>query len=366
MIPYFVATFSSCILLRIAEGVRSTAQASGRSSDVRAVLLVCLAAVPLILLIGLRAHTVGVDTRVYVDYFFDVCNGSADVMGMNNSPLFFLFTKLSAWLSGGNYSLFLLFEGILLSVFLFSAFWHDSEMPWLSLLMFLCFGYMFEFVNQYRQMLACAILLFAYRYYSTGRMGAYVLWILVASGIHPAALVMLIPVFMPNIELNPIKMLAAIAVMLIIGVGFPVVESFVSRIPYFGNYIGSAYDNDATATTIFNFLFRAGLFVVLYQKRDEVAKRSPKMWYVYPILLLGVMFQAAAVCSTAFGRLPTFAICHFSLLVPAVIKGSNKYAMRLLMCLCLFLALLTANLVVKDYSGFEWRLVTEDHIELIP
>lgn len=86
MIPYFVATFSSCILLRIAEGVRSTAQASGRSSDVRAVLLVCLAAVPLIMLIGLRAHTVGVDTRVYVDYFFDVCNGSADVMGMNNSP----------------------------------------------------------------------------------------------------------------------------------------------------------------------------------------------------------------------------------------------------------------------------------------
>ena len=344
MTPYFIAIGCSCLLLFIAEKMRDASRDSGRPVDIRATFVACLAAVPLIALIGLRSYEVGTDTRSYVSYFFEVCGGSTDVMGMNNSPLFYVFVRLAAWVSGGDYTVFLLLEGVLLSAFLLSAFWRDSEMPWLSLLLFLCFGFAFEFVNQYRQMLACAILLFAFRYYADERMGHYAVWVLVASGFHPAALVMLVLVFISKVELNLIKILVSFAMMILLGASFGAVESIVSRIP--------------------NFVFRAGIFIVLYQIRNEIVERAPKMRYVYPILLLGVMFQAAAVCSTAFGRLPTFAICFFVLLIPAAIKGSKSSAIRLSICLGLFFALLAANLAFKDYSDFEYELAIDETVRL--
>lgn len=364
MTPYYIAIGCSCLLLFIAEKMRDASRDSGRPVDIRATFVACLAAVPLIALIGLRSYEVGTDTRSYVSYFFEVCGGSTDVMGMNNSPLFYVFVRLAAWVSGGDYTVFLLLEGVLLSAFLLSAFWRDSEMPWLSLLLFLCFGFAFELVNQYRQMLACAILLFSFRYYADERMGHYAFWVLVASGFHPAALVMLVLVFISKVELNLIKILASFAMMILLGASFGAVESIVSRIPYFGEYIGSAFDSEITAMTVLNFVFRAGIFIVLYQIRNEIVERAPKMRYVYPILLLGVMFQAAAVCSTAFGRLPTFAICFFVLLIPAAIKGSKSSAIRLSICLGLFFALLAANIAFKDYSDFEYELATDETVRL--
>lgn len=357
MSEYFIATACSCLLLLLAELVRDASARVGRPSDVRATFLAVLSAIPLVLLIGLRSIAVGPDTRVYVEHFYEVSHGTAGVLSMNYSPLYYVFVCAATWILGGNYTVFLLLEGALVAFFLISAIWHDSEMPWLSLFIFLCFGFVFELVNQYRQFLACAILLFAYRYYEAGRLRTYALWVLIAGGFHPAAMIMMILVVMAGCNLSAAKVLLCFLVMFVVGMSFDAVEALVSRIPYFGAYIGSAFDTEASAATVFNFLFRAGLFFALFSIRDEVIAKYPKLKSAYPIVLLGIMFQAAAVCSTAFGRLPTFAISHFILLVPGAIKGLGRSGGRLVVCVALFGALLGANVTLKDYSAYEYEFV---------
>lgn len=365
MTEYLCAFALACLFMAFAGMMRSHALAMGRSSDVRATLLVFLAAAPIVLLVGLRSVEVGPDTYTYVSHYFEVGAGRSGALDMNFSPLYWLFVKIVYTICGANWSGFLLIEGALICIFLFLALWRTCEVPWLGLLVFVCFGFAFEFVNQYRQFLACAILLYAFSDYAEGKLGRYALWVLVAGGIHPAALVMLVAIPLRGVEFNIRAIAICLVAMLLIGANFGTVELLVSRIPYFGAYIGSAYDHEITANTVFNFLFRAGLFFFLYYKRESIVECFPKMKYAYPILLLGVLLQSAAVCSTAFGRLPTFAICHFALLVPAAyaaFKSGSLWRYAIVFVLC---ALLSANLILKDYDSYHYETVFDSNLKIV-
>lgn len=364
MTVYLCAFALACLFMALAGMMRSRVLAMGRHSDVRATMLVFLAAAPIVLLVGLRSVEVGPDTYTYVVHYFEVGAGRSGALDMNFSPLYWLFVKASYAICGSNWTGFLLIEGALVCLFLFLALWRTCRVPWLGLLVFVCFGFAFEFVNQYRQFLACAILLYAFPDYAEGRVVRYALWVLAASGIHPAALVMLAAIPLRGVELDMRVVAASLVGMLLIGANFGAIESLVSRIPYFGAYVGSVYDYEISANTVFNFLFRAGLFLFLYYKRGPIVELSPGMKYAYPILLLGVLLQSAAVSSTAFGRLPTFAICHFALLVPAAYQAFKpgsllRYAIVLVLC-----ALFMANLALKDYGSYRYETVFDSNLRI--
>jgi len=76
----------------------------------------------------------------------------------------------------------------------------NSPMFWLSFLIFFCSGTLYMGFNIARQLLVAALCLFCYKFIETREFGKYLIWVVLISGFHLSALVMIPAYFFSNIQ----------------------------------------------------------------------------------------------------------------------------------------------------------------------
>lgn len=361
----------------------SISMCGGRTVPLSSIMLV-IAWLTLTLIIGLRSWSVGPDSIMYAQQF--VVDPS--LVRTWTAPLYSFACLILSGMSTELWPLLFLVMAATTFAFLISALWRYSPMPWLSLLMMVCFGFGFEAVNQYRQFLAVSIVLYAVGDLMDGRKRRYTALVLIASAVHITALVALVFLLVDKVSIsyaNMLKSIAAVAVLFIFAL--PVLRPLIGEIPYFGNYIGSTHDTGIDAMTLSTFAFRYGVFAVLLFVcshnegipscmmadqsclQTDVGRNLDKDARIrigIQIVYFGMLIQAMAMSFHLLARVPTYMMCVLALVLPNVmVRQSRKTGMLLLVItLVAFIALLLGLIALRDYSGYAYSFVWDRPIDV--
>lgn len=327
----------------------------------RAMLLAAWAVLALVA--GLRSWDVGIDSLMYANQFdLDWANlTTRDLLAPGYTLLVLVFRSVSPY----GWTFLFLVMAAATSYFAVRAVWEQSPLPWLGMLVLMSFGFLFEMVNQYRQMLALFMVLYAMKYLWAGRTGRFCAWAVIAALFHPLAWVCLA---MPLAARIRVRGLGASVAVLVAAVGLaallPLARPALRSLPYFGAYIGSEFDQGVSVSAAVVFAFRllvlAALLVAV--RRLDAMKSDPRTAPLLGVLFAGMLLQAAALSFHLAARLPVFYLSAFSVAVPLAACAFKVPRMRVQVVFAtaaVFFALFCAQTSMKSYMKYRYSFVWE-------
>ena len=216
-------------------------------------LMVCSLA--MLIISSVRALTVGIDTTSYVNYF----------QSLEGQPLSFVFSAENHFLKEPGYALFnfllsrisvhpmVLLAGISLLILILRAIfiWRYSSSVWISVFIFVSYGFFCYSICTYRQEIAISIALFALPQLQKKRLIPYLLILLLAATFHISVLFLIPAYLFAYLPINSI-MLSLYGVVTVVGILFS--EWFLT---WFTQYVYKSYtlDNAYTQSRSVNTAF---------------------------------------------------------------------------------------------------------------
>ena len=354
--PYFTIAFISLVLIAFAGAQRRSVDTGDKieryESDVLGWLLAFSAATALGAFWGLRSYAVGVDS---FQYAIDMGLGFSELID-NGSIGYAAVVTVSQLLFPGAYEPVFLFFAFVTAGILVGSLMRYCPIPWFGLLIVFSMGYLFEGVNQFRQLCAMSIALYALLLLGEGRGKSFVALSLIAASVHLSAVVVFPVLFLGRVRISETKALAMLLVTVVAVAALPTVKPFLASIPVFGAYVGSSFDQEASILTLLNFLFRAVLLVIVSLNLKRLEKRFAWGRLAYTIAVIGVFFQALTLGFSMFARVSSYFVLFFALSIPAVISLVKDFRERVLLSSSLLLAF-TSLLLVNSLMKFN----TEDY-----
>lgn len=195
--------------------------------------------------------------------------------------------------------------------------------PVLSLFILYSFCYVFQAMNQFRQMFAVALVLYSFRYIDKS-LWRYVLIIVIASLLHSSALIMLPMYWIVKLDIN--KKLVFIYFIMAIAVIFlwPIARKLIEYTPY-AYYLGwKQYDVAATNTSILNLIVRIimVMFTLVFYKK--VIAFNPRNNILYHMVIICTVLQVLSIYINLFTRITTYFYVFYILLIPEVMLFVKK------------------------------------------
>lgn len=229
-------------------------------------------AFPLILLSSLR-YGIGSDYESY-EQIYRLIGPS-----MRNAHIYEpLFSYLIMGMNriGLEFQWFVVVTAVLFLILVFRVILEDSSSPELSVFLLLSMTFFFQSTNIIRQMVACAICLFALRYIEERRIIPFIISVLIAVGFHISGIIFLPAYFLYRKRFNPWIYVGFIA-------GFYAISTFFSNylrgfIVQFGSALNNGYyltyfETRGSNFGIVSFLINLLIFVwssIFLDKDDEI------------------------------------------------------------------------------------------------
>lgn len=265
-----------------------------------------VSALPMILIAAFR-YDVGEDyLRTYVPYFESVQQFAAS--GYTHlEPLYHLINLIIAKLHG-NYVWVFALSAVIFYMAVYAQILEDSPYPLLSVFLIVGMGYCFVFFNAMRQMVGCAILLFAVRYIKQRRLLPFLLCVALATGFHMSCALFLVMYWIGKIRIRPLVAtlitIAAVVANSWIGV---FLRWIVSKTQY-AVYLLSVFDTGETAYV----MLAINLILLFFM---SVGYRNDEQYQMYYNL------QLAALLITIFsGKVVLILRCLWMFGLPAIIS----------------------------------------------
>lgn len=240
-----------------------------------------LSSLPLALIAAVRFN-VGQDYPAYAHYFIQVRNGA----GRDREPLFYLLNKAAALFSDDYVSIFVITSFLFVILVLVQVF-RDSPYPALSVIMFVCAGYYFDFLNGTRQMLGCAILICSLTFVCERKILPFLLLVITAGLIHTTCFLFAPVWFFGHLgKRKNAVLIGTLAVFLMSDRIAAIVNTLIGETLY-SMYIGSEFETgkQGLVTLMINIV----LFIFAYVFYDD----SNKSYGIYFTL------QAMTLCVSA-------------------------------------------------------------------
>ena len=202
MLPYLILLFVLLVLgVVLCEWKRNAA-----SMRVRDVVFLVLSGVALTLFAGLRGNTVGVDYPMYQGYFESMRQGGAAYLISADNPYrlewgYGLLNYLVSLVSG-DVRVFMAVAGLLIAVLTCLFIGKYSPSAWLSVFVFVSFGFFNNSLCFIRQSIAIAIFLFAIPFLKRKKLIPYLVIVVLAASFHKALFVMVVLYFIAHIPVN--------------------------------------------------------------------------------------------------------------------------------------------------------------------
>ena len=150
------------------------------------------------------------DLRKYAWGYYTIADSgwfSADVFNEGRNFGFFWLQKLFSQLTDGDFQVFLIFIAIVIEIAVAVIIYRYSPAPWLSYLIWNCFGFYIFGFSAIKQALAMGLLMFAFIGIMENRPKQFLVWTLLAGCVHAPALIFLPAYWIARSRLNTRKLL---------------------------------------------------------------------------------------------------------------------------------------------------------------
>lgn len=284
----------------------------------------------MILVIGLRAYTIGTDTYTYyITYkssYYQSLENYFTAKGLVN--ILYDYVRRMFLMFSFPFQNMLIFEGIVIMIPIYIFATRYSAIPWLSVLIYIGMGYFNQSMNISRQYISIGIVLIAILFAFNSRVKQFVLLVLLASLFHISALMVL--VLYPVINSNK-RILNKIMIGLI-PFGF-IIPLFLSSnlskyLPL--EYYRASGNGGMTSVIIWIILLLYLLFVnkqknnnIQSDERNHQIKNTGCTCSIIDIeirlISLSIFFQSFITKFVVIGRIAYYFIIPFYVLLPNVL-----------------------------------------------
>lgn len=227
-------------------------------------LLILLSSLPLMFVASVR-YGVGTDFFSYRNIYYGISNGRI----LDIEIIYYYINRISS-IFVSDYQNFLWILSALLLFPIFNEIFDDSPYVCLSIFLFVFGRYYFAYMNIMREMISCSIIFYSIRFIEKRRFWKFILCLLVATGIHYAAIIFLPAYWLYNTKIP--KKVVFVVLFLSIIISKTEIASLINNIlmrTTYERYFGSKYDTGETKVSSILFHLIILLFAYLFDRNDK-------------------------------------------------------------------------------------------------
>ena len=269
MIPYYILLFAPLTYSLYAQHGRITVFNKLETKEQKHVIGVFFSL--FFLMLALRGLACGSDTRNYLYYYNVDASLSFDAIfdKYNIEVLFHLLNKIISLISK-DFQFYLMITALMCIIPLWKLYKEESELPYLSIILFLTVAPFSLYFSGLRQSLAISIAPIAYRYCKEKRLIHYIIVCIVATFFHQSAIMLFLmyPIYRANITRNWLYF-----VVLILGVTLVFNRRiYTVLVPLMGERYYERYGTTSStgAYTAILLLLAFAIFTIVIPNADEV------------------------------------------------------------------------------------------------
>jgi len=315
-------------------------------------LFIWLSMAGLILILGFRDISVGVDGLNYYNNYFLVNSMDLITYYQNyvTEPGFYLLYRISYFLGDAQW-LFII--SAFITVFLFYqslSYEMDKISLPLAVFIFATTQYFYYF-GIMRMGIAVAIIAFAYRYVIEGNKKKFLLFVFLASMFHYSSLFALAFIFLSRNNQKVFKKINGIKIFFIIPVGFLLVKYIIFPLISAGRYQGYIESSGRFDTA---FLTSLPLLVLFALNYNAFSKISLNYQFYFLLFIINVSTEFfAPLIGLGIGRMVWYVNLSVCFLLPAIIRVNKDKNIKLLILFITLLYCLVYSYFA--YFGDSWR-----------
>lgn len=311
--------------------------------------------IPLIVIV-LRDESVGIDYKAHIDLYNRIL--SKTTLASDNSWISFgyiFLSKLCIIFWGDNYYYFFCLIGFVTLYCFFKTIYEQSDSPWMSVLLLFSFCLYYQMFNQFRQMLAVAIIFYGFKYIKNRDLRKYLFIILIAFSMHKSAIIMLPCYWINNLKWQKkgIKIYFILSVLAYFL--YDTIELVLLKTSYGQTYLTNSYYNVVKESSMINLVFRIFLFLFCYYFTRKI-KENYENNILKNLCFCCVVFQILTIKSYIFGRVTTYFFVYFILWIPKAVKeikiSKNSYIIKNIVYIAMCIIYHYTYFVTKASSGF--------------
>ncbi|MCA1010725.1 EpsG family protein [Halobacillus halophilus] len=313
-----------------------------------------IATLQLILLQGLRNESVGADTRSYLKYFNHIQYFDMEAFISHRFEIGYKFLNNLLAQIGINDQIFLTLVSALILVPVSVFLYKNSTNVYLSLYLYITFGFYAASFNTLRQNIAYGIILLSFQYIRDRKFIPFLLIVLLASTFHFSALIFAFAYFLARIKLT----IPTVSLIVILTIPIAFLKNQITAF-----IISNFYQTyNVTHTNAYTwFFFNLTLFAIamlyhqqiiegnekrLKKKNDRNLNQKPiqKSEYItntksiemyYTLTFIGILLMLFASVSTNAMRIVNYFYLFIIVLLPASISGIRSKYIRSIVTLML-------------------------------
>lgn len=284
-----------------------------------------------IILSGLRGPQVGNDTSEYLRVFNQIHNGFYNDAESRYEIGYLMLNHILCMFSSNGQIIFIVY-----SVFVYYSFGRFilkySRFPWLSLFLFLTYGFFSFSVTVVRQSIAISILLYSFDYLLKGNLKKFLIVVGVAVLFHTTAIFFVIAYPIRKFRLNNKTIILFLLAVATACLGFKLILNYMFSIfSMYGHYDGGKYFGEARTASIIYVILSSSIFFISYKtirKKIKQAKLSSvftqQLTYETFLVLIAVGFYILSLQLNILDRIAIYFNFFTIILLPNALTLMNK------------------------------------------
>lgn len=336
MVIYLLMTVISCAFAFMASKYATENFTISKIKISKAVVFLCLAALPLILVSGLRWET-GVDHKNYYYVFYNIrdnLNTHVEIGFKLLSRLILMFTQ--------NLSVLFFICALITVAFTIIAIKMNSTNYFISVFLYISMGFFYYSMNSIRHFISLSIYLFAFYFLRKRKLIPYILCIVFAALFHKVAIIAIPLYFLLNIKYKAYWYGIFSAILLSMTIFHRQVLDFIYRY-VFGFY--KNYELENTGYSFINIGITLALSILTFLYYDKLLNRNKSNIILINSSYFGFIFFALCGWVPVYTRIGQYLTILSLFLIPEIINCEERPKVKRFYTISLFVGF-TAFMIV--------------------
>lgn len=325
-------------------------------------IYLCLIFIQFTLLAWQKDYSVGQDTLMYYREFISISAGSfKDTLLSEWEPGY----VISNWIIGNlgfDFHAYLLIVSAFIYYSVCRFIFRYSKYPWLSVIIFVAFGYYFGSLHILRQYIAIAIILYSYDCILNRKFTSYLALVLLAASFHTSAIMFLPTFFLYGQRIRPTTMIVLFSLCLAAALiaGDVLLNLFVINDKYQDAYVS---DKDGAGSGYGMLLFMTLIFSCALLLKPKYLNKQESIFYW--IFFISLCMQPLSITVSMVARAILYWSLSLLVLLPMIIHNIKNKNLRFISFVIVLSGLIfvfefitNANEGIETYATYQFYIPT--------
>lgn len=304
-------------------------------------IFLSVAFIEMLLFLGLRDTSVGIDLKNYIPFFNLFKDSGWDiVLRIKLEKGYIIYNKLIGLVGGENLFLFIT---ALVSLFgVYFSILKYSKNYFLSTFIFITMHFYIFLFSGLRQAIAYSIIWISLKYIKERKLLKFLTLVLIATTFHKTAIIFLPVYFLSNKKLTHKYLIIFLIVILMTFIFKLQIFNIITKLVY-GNYAAIQNGGGYKLLLLLIIIFVGSLYI-LYKKNNKEEQEQNNIWL--NMLLIGILVQTLASIEGNIARLTMYFEYSIIFLIPNIIEEIDDKKIRIFLK-CIVYILLTVYFVIS-------------------